>query len=153
MKEAVMKNKVSMQGLLFGLLLIFAVTILAQAGQEGLDRDGIAKTFGKKGETVDEMYKISFPRTDLHVKAGKIIIKPGFALTSWAGFIKSGNSAITYGDLVLLESEINPAISKLMEKGIEVAALHNHLIYETPRIIYVHFMGYGNEVDLAKGLR
>jgi len=119
----------------------------------GLDRDGIARAFGKKGETVDVTYKVFFPRSDLHVKVGKLLIKPGFALTNWAGFIKSGDSAITYGDLVLLESETNPVISKLMEKGIEVAALHNHLIYETPRIFYVHFLGYGNEVELAKGLK
>lgn len=153
MREVVMKSKISVQGLLFGLILIFGSAVLAQAGQEGLDRDGIAKAFGKKGETVGEMYKISIPRSNLRVKVGKLLIKPGFALTNWAGFIKSGDSAITYGDLVLLEREINPVISKLMEKGIEVAALHNHLIYETPRIFYVHFMGYGNEVDLAKGLK
>lgn len=148
-----MKSKISVQALLFGLIFTFGTATLVQAGQEGLDRDGIARAFGKKGETVGEMYKISIPRSNLRVEVGKLLIKPGFALTNWAGFIKSGDSAITYGDLVLLEREINPVISKLMEKGIEVAALHNHLIYETPRIFYVHFMGYGNEVDLAKGLK
>ncbi len=153
MKEVVMKSKISVQALLFGLIFTFGTATLVQAGQEGLDRDGIARAFGKKGETVGEMYKISIPRSNLRVEVGKLLIKPGFALTNWAGFIKSGDSAITYGDLVLLEREINPVISKLMEKGIEVAALHNHLIYETPRIFYVHFMGYGNEVDLAKGLK
>ncbi|MBI2884235.1 MAG: DUF1259 domain-containing protein [Candidatus Methylomirabilis oxyfera] len=125
----------------------------AETHRPGLDRDGIAKAFGKKGETIDGTYKVSFPRSDLHVKVGKIPIKPGFALTNWAGFIKSGDSAITYGDLVLLESETNPVISKLMEYGIQTVALHNHLIYETPRIFYVHFMGHGNEVDMARGLK
>lgn len=125
----------------------------AETHRPGLDQDGIAKAFGKKGETIDGTYKVSFPRADLHVKVGKIPIKPGFALTNWAGFIKSGDSAITYGDLVLLESETNPVISKLMEYGIDTVALHNHLIYETPRIFYVHFMGHGNEVDMAKGLK
>ncbi len=153
MKEVVMKSKISMQALLFGLIFIFGAVTLARAGQQGLDQDGIAHAMGKKGAAAGDIYKVSFPRSDLQVKVGKVIIKPEFALTNWAGFIKSGDSAITYGDLVLLESEINPVISKLMEKGIEVAAVHNHLIYETPRIIYVHFMGYGNEVDLAKGLK
>ncbi len=148
-----MKSKISMQALLFGLIFIFGAVTLARAGQQGLDQDGIAHAMGKKGAAAGDIYKVSFPRSDLQVKVGKVIIKPEFALTNWAGFIKSGDSAITYGDLVLLESEINPVISKLMEKGIEVAAVHNHLIYETPRIIYVHFMGYGNEVDLAKGLK
>lgn len=139
------------------LLVILALQAGALANAEtnhsGLDQDGIAKAFGKKGEASDGTYKVSFPRSDLRVKVGEIFIKPGFALTNWAGFIKSGDSAITYGDLALLESETNPVISKLMEKGIEVAALHNHLIYETPRIYYVHFLGYGNEVELAKGLK
>jgi hypothetical protein len=126
---------------------------LAENNQSGLDLDGIAKAFGKKGDMSGEIYKVSFPRSDLRVKVGLIPIKPGFALTTWAGFLKSGDSAMTYGDLALLEREMNMVISKLMEKGIEVTALHNHLIYETPRIFYVHFMGYGNEVELAKGLK
>ncbi len=126
---------------------------LAENNHAGLDQDGIAKAFGKKGEIIGETYKVSFPRSDLSVKVGEILIKPGFALTSWAGFIKSGDSAIAYGDIALLENETNPVISKLMEKGIQVSALHNHLIYETPRILYVHFMGYGNEVKLAKSLK
>ncbi len=137
--------------------IIFAVQTgalgLAETNRSRLDQDGIAKAFGKRGETMNETYKVSFPRSDLRVKVGKILIKPGFALTNWAGFVKSGDSAITYGDLVLLESETNPVISKLIEKGIDIAALHNHLIYETPRIYYVHFLGYGNEVELAKGLK
>lgn len=143
-------------------LILAALVILAlQTGTvsaaetvpSGLDQDGIAQAFGNKGETTDQTYKVTFPRSDLHVKVRDIAIKPGFALTSWAGFIKSGDSAITYGDLAVLESEMNPVISKLMEKGIEVAALHNHLIYETPRIFYIHFLGHGNEVDMAKGLK
>lgn len=150
-----MKNqKLLKLGIFF---IIFAVQTgalgLAETNRSRLDQDGIAKAFGKRGETINETYKVSFPRSDLRVKVGKILIKPGFALTNWAGFVKSDDSAITYGDLVLLESETNPVISKLIEKGIEVAALHNHLIYETPRIYYVHFLGYGNEVELAKGLK
>jgi hypothetical protein len=61
--------------------------------------------------------------------------------------------AVTYGDLVLLEDGINPVISKLEEKGLELSALHNHLLHETPRVMYIHFIGRGNEVELAKGIR
>ncbi len=125
----------------------------AEMNQAALDQDGIAQAFGKKGETTDGTYKVSFPRSDLQVKVRDIAIKPGFSLTSWAGFTKSGDSAVTYGDLAVLESEMNPVISKLTEKGIEVAALHNHLIYENPRIFFIHFLGHGNEVNLAKGLK
>jgi hypothetical protein len=146
-----MKNLKLMRLGVFLVILTFQAGALSLAA--GLDQDGIAKAFGKKGETIEGTYKISFHRSDLHVKVRDISIKPGFALTSWAGFIKSGDSAITYGDLAVLETEMNPVISKLMEEGIEVSALHNHLIYETPRIIYIHFVGYGNEVDMAKGLK
>lgn len=115
-----MKSKISVQALLFGLILIFGAATLAQAGQQGLDQDGIANAMGKKGAAVGDAYKVSFPRSNLQVKVGKVIIKPEFVLTSWAGFIKSGDAAITYGDLVLLEKEINPVISKLMEKGLDL---------------------------------
>lgn len=115
-----MKSKISVQALLFGLILILGTATFAQAGQEGLDQDGIAKAIGKKGAAAGDIYKVSFPRSDFQVKVGKVIIKPEFALTSWAAFKKSGDSAITYGDLVLLEKEINPVISKLMEKGLDL---------------------------------
>ena len=150
-----MKNAQLMRSGAF--LIILAIQAgalaLAETSHSGLDQDGIAEAFGKKGAMIGETYKVTLSRSDLRVNVGAILIKPDFALTSWAGFIKSGDSAIAYGDIALLESETNPVISKLMEKGIEVSALHNHLIHETPRIYYVHFLGHGNEVDLAKGLK
>ena len=150
-----MKNSQLMRSGVFLLILAIQTSglALAETSHSGLDQDGIAKAFGKKGAMIGETYKVTFPRSDLRVKAGAVLIKPDLALTSWAGFMKSGDSAIAYGDLALLESETNPVISKLMEKGIEVSALHNHLIHETPRIYYVHFLGHGNEVDLARGLK
>ncbi len=126
---------------------------LAYGQPAGLDVDGIARAMGKKGEMIGEAYKVSFPRSDLKVKVGGVLIKPALALINWAAFKKSGDSALTYGDLVLLEDELNPVISKLEDRGIEIAALHNHLIHESPRILYIHFMGRGSEVELAKGLR
>ena len=60
---------------------------------------------------------------------------------------------MTYGDLVVLEEEVNPVISKLEERGLELSALHNHLLHETPRVMYIHFVGRGDEVELARGVR
>jgi hypothetical protein len=108
---------------------------------------------GREGELTGEMYKVSFPRSDLTVKVKDVAIKPALALMGWAGFIKSGSTAVTYGDLVVLEDEINPVISKLEEGGVEVSALHNHLLHETPRIMYIHFVGRGNEAEMAKAIR
>lgn len=118
-----------------------------------LDQDGIAGALGRKGQVTGEAYKVTFPRSDLRVRAGGVLIKPALALNAWASFKKDGDAALTYGDLVLLENEINPVISKLEENGIELSALHNHLLHETPRVMYIHFMGRGNEVKMAKGIR
>jgi Domain of Unknown Function (DUF1259) len=139
-------------GLLMGVIL-FATPVFAQSNVQGLNTDGIAKAMGREGELTAEMYKVSFLRSDLTVTVKNVAIKPALALVSWAGFTKSGSTAITYGDLVVLEDEINPVISKLEEGGVEVSALHNHLLHETPRIMYIHFVGRGNEAEMAKAIR
>ena len=139
-------------GLVLGLMLV-AGPAFAQIDVQPLNIDGIAKAMGKEGDLIGEMYRVSFPRSDLTVKVGNVVIKPALALMSWAAFVKSGSTAISYGDLVLLDDEINPVISKLEERGIELSALHNHLLHENPRIMYIHFVARGDEVEMAKGLR
>src|SRR6266581_3458078 len=147
-----MKSAKLVSGLLLGLTLL-ASPAFAQSNVQRLNTDGIAKAIGKEGDLTGEMYKVSFPRSDVSVRVGNVAIKPALSLIAWAAFIKSGNTAVTYGDLVLLEDEINPVISKLEERGLELSALHNHLLHETPRIMYIHFVGRGDEVELAKGIR
>jgi hypothetical protein len=147
-----MKLDIAAGGLLLGLMAL-AIPVWAQSNPQPLDTAGIAKAMGKQGERTIDMYKVSFPRSDLTVKVGNLVIKPALALVNWAGFVKYGNTAITYGDLVLLDDEINPVISKLEESGIELSALHNHLLHEHPRIMYIHFTGRGDEVTMATGLR
>ena len=143
--------------LVWWLLLILVLTAspeaFAQSNIRQLNIDGIVRAIGKEGDLTGEMYKVSFPRSDLTVKAGNLVIRPALALINWAAFIKSDNTAISYGDLVLLDDEINPAISKLEDSGIELSALHNHLLHENPRIMYIHFVGRGDEVGMAKGIR
>jgi uncharacterized protein DUF1259 len=139
-------------GLLLGLML-HGSPVFAQSSLQPVNVDGISAAMGKQGDRIGEMYKVSFPRSDLNVMVGNLAIKPALALVAWAAFIKSGDTATTYGDLVLLDDEINPVISKLEERGIEIAALHNHLLHETPRIMYIHFVGRGDEVEMAKGIR
>ncbi len=147
-----MKSYEVVSGLLLGLLLS-ATPVFAQSNVPRLNIDGIADAMGKQGDLTGEMYKVSFPRSDLNVRVGNVVIKPALALTAWAAFVKSGSTAVTYGDLVLLEDEINPVISKLEERGIELSALHNHLLHENPRIMYIHFVGRGGEAEMAKGIR
>ena len=147
-----MKSGKLVSGLLLGLTLL-ASPAYAQRDVQRLNTEAIATAIGKQGELTGEMYKVSFPRSDVTVKVGGVVIKPALALMGWAAFIKSGNSAVTYGDLVVLEDEVNPVIRKLEERGLELSALHNHLLHETPRIMYIHFVGRGDEVELAKGVR
>lgn len=134
-------------------MLFLACGVRAQGLSPNLNLDGIAGVMGKKCVVTGPMCKVSFQRSDLKVAVGKVKIDPALAFTAWAAFIKSGDAAMTYGDLVLLEDEINPVISRLEEGGIEISALHNHLIHDSPHIMYIHFMGHGDEVDLAKTLR
>jgi hypothetical protein len=142
----------TISGLFVGLMFL-AGPVFAESNMQPLNTDGIAKAMGKQGDLAGQMYKVSFPRSDLTVNVGNVRVRPALALINWAAFIKSGDTAITYGDLVLLDDEINPVISKLEERGIELSALHNHLLHETPRIMYIHFVGRGDEVEMAKAIR
>src|SRR2546429_4800146 len=83
-------------------------------------------------------------RSDLHVTIGGVAVKPGLALGSWVAFKQvSDTETMLMGDLVLLESEVGPVLGKLQEGGIEQTALHNHVLHESPRVMYMHIGGHG----------
>jgi hypothetical protein len=117
------------------------------------DLETIKKIFSQEGSTAGGVYKFTFPRKDLRVRIDDVIIDPDLALTSWVAFNQLGNHSMLMGDLVLLESEVSPVMSSLFENGIQVTALHNHLLFETPRIMYMHIKGEGNAVKIAQGVR
>jgi hypothetical protein len=85
------------------------------------------------------------------VKDG-VTVAPGLALGSWVAFKKMGNEAMVMGDLVLSEEEIEPVMLKLQQEGIEQTSIHNHLLGESPRVIYMHIEGHGDPVALARSL-
>src|SRR5262252_2199421 len=94
---------------------------------------------GRQGQDQpDGAHRYAMPRSDLKVTVNGVDIKPGFALGSWAAFQRMGNHSDVMGDLVLTESEITPVMQKLVDSGIEISALHNHLLNESPRIMYMH---------------
>jgi uncharacterized protein DUF1259 len=131
--------------------------LLAQAHtpspQSGLDTAAIARTIGRQGQLQGDVYKISLPRTDLDVRVGDVKIRAGLALGSWVAFRATGADAIVDGDLVLTEREVDPAVARLFASGLQITALHNHLVGETPRIMYLHVWGTGNAAKLATGVR
>jgi len=119
----------------------------------GLDVAAIDRAIGKSGQAMGEVYRISFPRTDLDVTVGGVKVKPGLALGSWAAFKANGASAVVHGDLVLTDSELNPVISALQQHDFEITAVHNHLSGESPRVMYVHYWGEGSAATLAQSLK
>jgi hypothetical protein len=137
---------------MFWILLSIAWYPVVTAAQ-GLDTTKIDQALGRTGQKTGDVYRIGFPRTDLQVSVSGIAVKPGLALGSWAAFSGTDASASVMGDLVLLESEINPVMSKLRVAGFEITAVHNHVLNETPRVLYMHYLGHGNAEELAKSLR
>ncbi len=134
------------------ILISMALFPLVTAAQ-GLDTTKIDQALGRSGQKTGDVYRVGFPRTDLQVTVAGVSIKPGLALGSWAAFSGSDANASVMGDLVLLESEVNPVMSKLRASGIEITAVHNHVLNETPQVLYMHYLGHGDEVELAKSLR
>ena len=123
------------------------------ASAQPMDWQVVETVLGRKGATQDDMLKITFPRTDLSVRVGEVTVEPGLALTSWIGFKGTGQNAMMMGDLVLLEREVAPVMAQLVAKGVEVTALHNHILNESPTVMYLHFGGNGNPRKLAEAMR
>ncbi len=141
--------------LVVGAVLILPIAAAAQGsgGASGLDTAKIEQALGRSGQKIGDVYKLGFPRTDLHVSVHGLAIQPGLALGSWAAFTGSDEHAMVMGDLVLLEDEVNPVMGKMRASGFEISAVHNHLLDETPRVMYMHYMGHGAAWELAASLR
>lgn len=121
----------------------------------GADWSALDAVLGKGREQPGGVRRYGWPRFDLSVSVRGTKIEPALALTSWAAFVPAGagGEAVAMGDLVLLSSEVNPVVSALQSGGLEVLAIHNHLIDEMPRLLYVHFHGRGAAADLGQALR
>ena len=132
-------------GLAFGLVL--------QASAAEIDWTKVADALGKSGtEMPGGVYRVGLPRTDLHVTLDGVAIKPTLALGSRLAFQSNGDATMVMGDLVLTEDEINPVMTKLAEGGIEITALHNHLLHAQPATFYMHVLGHGDPAKLAATL-
>jgi hypothetical protein len=115
--------------------------------------DKVAAALGKSGtEMPGGVYRIGLPRTDLHVILDGVEIKPTLALGSWLAFEGTGPDIMVMGDLVLTESEISPVMKQLLAGGIDITALHNHLLRAQPATFYMHVLGHGDPVKLATAL-
>jgi hypothetical protein len=134
------------------LLLFIAATPKEPATRTGWKE--VEQAIGRAGSLQPgDVYKVSFPRSDLSVTLDGVAIKPALALGSWAAFKEiGGGHVIAMGDLVLMESEVTPVMDALQKGGIEQSALHNHLIGESPHVMYMHFDAHGDAANLARTL-
>jgi hypothetical protein len=114
----------------------------------------VATGLGKQGaEMPGGVYRVGLPRTDLKVTLDGVEIKPGLALGSWLAFKEMGQDVMVMGDLVLTDQEVNPVMKRLGEGGIDITALHNHLLRGSPNTMYMHVHGHGDATKLATTLR
>jgi hypothetical protein len=124
-----------------------------QQATGGADWKAVGQALGKEGSMQPgDVYKVSLPRSDLQVTASGVAVKPALALGSWVAFKKSGDMTMVMGDLVLTEDEVTPVMTKLQEGGVEQTALHNHVLHESPRVMYMHVGAHGDAVKIARAI-
>ncbi len=132
----------------------FPASAPAQQSQPDSGWKAVEQALGKSGQVQPGgVFRVAMPRTDLKVKVQGVDAKAGFALGSYAAFKKTGKDTVVMGDLVLLDEEVNDVMARLLEKGIAITALHNHLNEVSPHVMYMHYSGHGDSVQLATSLR
>jgi hypothetical protein len=135
-------------------ITLLAVAALGTAAQaQEVDWTKVDQAFGRSPLVAGDVHRYNFPRTDLTVTLDGVTIRPAFALGGWAAFKPMHGEVMVMGDLVLLETEVNPVMAKLLENGVEVTAVHNHLLRASPATFYMHIGGHGDPVKMATAIR
>ena len=132
---------------------IFAASFTTVATAQEIDWKKVDDAFGRKPAVSGDVHRYGFPRTDLTVTLDGVTIKPALALGGWVAFKPMHGEAMVMGDLVLLETEINPVMLKMIEGGLEITAVHNHLLRASPATFYMHVGGHGDPAKMAAVIR
>ena len=133
-------------------LLIISATLSGAARGEEIAWSKVDQAMGRTAAVSQDVHRYGFPRTDLRVTLDGVNIKPALALGGWVAFKPMGNEAIVMGDLVLLESEVNPVMLKMIEGGLYITAVHNHLLRASPATFYMHVGGHGDPAKMAAAI-
>ena len=142
-----------MRTAILGLTAALSLAAPPQAHAAEIDWTKVDAALGKTASVQGEVHRYGIPRTDLQVTVDGVSIKPALALGGWLGFEPMAGGAVVMGDLVLTEPEIEPVMTKLLASGVEVTALHNHLLRANPATYYMHVHGHGDPVALAMAIR
>jgi hypothetical protein len=140
-------------------ITVLAITVLvaghvATAQEVPTDYQQVLKIVGKSGDYKSNVLKVNIPRNDLHMKIAGLPVPTPFGFGGWFAMTKSdGGEDVVMGDLVLAEGEVNQVMSALLDRGLEVTALHNHFFWDDPRVFFMHIHGHGKAIDLANQLR
>jgi hypothetical protein len=132
---------------------ILAASLATVANAQEIDWQKVDDAFGRKAAVSGDVHRYGFPRTDLTVILDGVTIKPALALGGWVAFKPMHGEAMVMGDLVLLETEINPVMLKMIEGGLEITAVHNHLLRASPATFYMHVGGHGDPAMMATVIR
>ena len=136
---------------------LLAIGVLATAANaataQEIDWKKVDEAIGRSAAVNGDVHRYGFPRTDLTVTVDGVTIKPSFALGGWTAFKPAHGGVMVMGDVVLLETEIKPVMTKAIENGLEITAVHNHLLRGSPATFYMHLGGHGDPVKLATALR
>jgi biotin operon repressor len=132
---------------------LVAASLSTVARSQEIDWQKVDDAMGRKAAVSGDVHRYGFPRTDLSVTLDGVTIKPALALGGWVAFKPAHGGAMVMGDLVLLETEINPVMLKLIESGLEITAVHNHLLRASPATFYMHVGGHGDPVKMAGVIR
>jgi hypothetical protein len=132
---------------------IFAEPFMTTAHAQDTQWQQVDDVLGRKPAVGGDVRRYGFPRTDLTVTLDGVAIKPALALGGWVAFKPMHGGAMVMGDLVLLETEVNPVMTKMITNGLEITAVHNHLLRANPETFYMHIAGHGDPVKLATAIR
>jgi uncharacterized protein DUF1259 len=137
-----------------GCVLILLFCGVASAQQMPSDYQQVLTALGKQGDFKDQVLKVNIPRNDVQVTVAGIATPTPFGFGGWIAMTKaSDGNQVLMGDLVLLQEEVNPVMSALLNAGLEVTALHNHFFFDEPRMFYMHVHGHGSAADLSKRIK